>query len=443
MATIDDVGQRVHFGRRPAGAAFRPRQTVHVGQQAARSPAIVAVSGVLLFLFAPLLTGCSGSSAHARTVVVDARAATLVSPGGDSEPAQPDGRVAEGTIVRTARGGAAILDTGGRMLYLGGATEYVVGTGVSGELRTGAAVVDARHGPDLDLAAGQVAVRTDASAVRVERGFSVRVGVFSGTANVATVPGTDDATVEALHQVVVAGRRIPQQTPLVLTDDDAEQRVALALVQDDERLNTFARALDRSRVGRQLVSVAAAADFPGLFSTATVGARSALPLSEYALPVAIARAAVGGHAHPAQMRASYADVRGYRSEGGSWGVVAHLVGTDADATAAAMNILLPRLPAAGASASPGGGPTGGPGSPGGPSEGPGSSPTPGHTSPSGGPEPSPTPRPTPTPSSSMLDDLVGTVSGLVSPSPTPSKAGTGQSRPRPSQTCLILGLVCS
>jgi hypothetical protein len=232
-------------------------QTVHVGKAGAlrvTRPAVSAAAVVAAVLLASLsLTGCSSSPEKEGTSVSAAHHAVIIS-GSARSVAAPGVRVPQGAVVVTAPDGSATLDTGGRVVFLGRSAEYVVGTGVTAELRRGSAVVDDRSGPSLRLLAGAVSVNADGSTWRVERGFSTRVGVFSGSVQVAM--GGHSQTLPALYQVVVAGLQLPAKTPLVLRDDDAERRVALQLVDDDVALTNEAKVLNRSHDGRALVRLA-------------------------------------------------------------------------------------------------------------------------------------------------------------------------------------------
>ena len=316
----------------------------HVGQR-------TVVVGTGVALAAGLLVGC-GHEGAADTRLSEAQHAVVVTAAGRTVVARPGLALHAGDQVRTGADGSAILTTGKRTAYLGGEGTYTVRDSRAGVLSRGAFLVDARHGPALSITAGPVSVRVGQSAVRVERAFTVRVGILAGRpVAVAADPvsGPAHLALPALYQVVVAGRGLPEAgSPLVLTDDDAERRVVPDLVFDDTQLTRTASALDAGTEGRTIVRLAAAA---GLFTSSGGAGRSAptavLP-SETALPMAIARAATGPGSAAAVVRQRYQDATGLRVAGGSWGVVARLVGTDATATGRAIDGLLAGIPSAGA-----------------------------------------------------------------------------------------------
>jgi hypothetical protein len=440
---------------------YRVGQTAHVGRH--RQPAGVSINVVgavrplaiagAAALAAGVLAGCGSSPASVKTHVVAARDAVIQTATGKRVAVRLGAVVPRGAALITGAAGSAVLDTGGRETYLGSTSDYVVGTGVSAELRRGAAVVDARRGPDLRLVTGAVAVSTGHSAIRVERGFTVRVGVFAGNAAVTALPAAGvPLTVDALHQVVVAGRGLPAHAaPLVLTDDDAERRVAPDLVHDDLDLGRTAAALDSGRQGRRLVAVAVHSGLPVPVAAASAS-RVQAANAETALPLAMARAAVGAGGSVGALTDSYVRARDLRRAGGSWGVVAALLGTNATATGHAIDVLLagpaPVITAAGPATGPGSGPGARHSGPGG-RPAPSLSPNSGDTqSPTPQPRPTGTPRPSPSPSSSQSSDVVGTVLNLLSPSPSaPSQqqsSGRPSHRPHPVPvpSCLLLHLLC-
>jgi hypothetical protein len=417
-----------------------------VGQTAPfgrRSVARGAVVGIAAVSCAALLGGCGSSPANTQTKLVAARDAHVVSPTGVRQAVHLGEVIPRGYTVTTDATGSAILATGDRTLYLGGEGNYLVGTGISAQLRRGAAVVDARHGPELRLDVGGVGVRLDGAAARIERGYSVRVGVFTGAADVAVLPMTRHLlAVHALHQVIVASRELPAQTtPLVLTDDDAEQRVAPDLVQSDLELSRLATALDDGRAGHRLVDVAVSAGLPVPVTAASAG-DSASPVAETALPLAMARAAVGTASTVGALTDEFKQARALRAAGGSWGVVAALLGTDAAATGRAIDVLLGPTAAVGPGGStPVSGVTVGT---------PGAQPSSGASHPSGpgspAPHPTTSPAPHPTPSHSPsaepgpVKSLVGSVLDMLSPTPKPG--GHTPAKPNPRPSCLLLHLIC-
>jgi hypothetical protein len=116
------------------------------------------------------------------------------------------------------------------------------------------------------------------------------------------------------------------------------------------------------------------------------------------------------------------EVRGWRADGGSWGVVAALAGADVAAVSAALDAIL----------NPGDTPVVaiGPNGPGNTTGGGTGGTTGGQASPSTGGRPTakPSPRPSPSPSSDPVQDVVTTVTHLLpTPTPTPITVPLGPS----------------
>jgi hypothetical protein len=153
-----------------------------------------------------LLTGCGGGASSA-TRVAQASGAQVVTAAGQTVAARPGLTLHVGDEVRTGAAGAAVLATGDRRAYLGGNGSYTVRGRSAGILRRGAFVVDARHGPALTVESGPVSTRIGRSAVRVERGFAVRVGVLAGrpvTVSADPATGPQQLAVPSLYQAVIA-----------------------------------------------------------------------------------------------------------------------------------------------------------------------------------------------------------------------------------------------
>ncbi|MDX6286162.1 MAG: hypothetical protein QOG53_1647 [Frankiales bacterium] len=391
-----------------------------------------------------MLAGCGHSGASAVTTLTDARNVSVISPNGSTVPGVPGLRLRRGDVVQTSADGSAILSTSGRTAYLGGTGAYTVVNGVSGVLQRGAFVADARRGPQLRVQVGPFAVRTDQSAVRIERTFAIRVGALSGRP--LSITSTDRGlTVAALHQVVIAGRVLPTRTtPLVLTNDDAERRVVPDLVFDDKQLTDAAASLNQGTEGRTIVAAGQRAGLQVRISTAALQTTTPVvttPVSEAALPVAIARAAVGDAAAVPAFRKVYDEAAQARADGGSWGVVARLAGTDATATSKAIEALL----GIGGLVGPGAGPAGGTTANGNPQPGTSPAPQPGNTgngNGSGGgnpgPSPSPTPSPSPSPSGGVVAPVQDVVDALLGILPTPRTGGPSSP---PANRCKVLGLL--
>ncbi|HET7530297.1 MAG TPA: hypothetical protein VFJ98_04990 [Mycobacteriales bacterium] len=287
-------------------------QRAHPGR--ARVGAIAAVAG----LAATGLTGCSSSLSSATTVLAGVSRATVVHSDGTTIAAVDGLRLHAGDVVRTAPAGRAELVTRSRHVYLGSVAAVRIVDGEHQQLRHGAMVVDAQHGSALELEVGGLQVMAPAgSALRAERSATVRLGALAGTSRITSSTGRSLA-VTALHQVVVGGDALPDATtPLRLTDDDGEARAVPALVHDDQSLNGLARGIDTSGAAAAAVVTAA---WHGPSPVAPAG----VARSELVLPVVIAAA---GPAADATERLHAAAA--LRKAGGSWGVVAHLLGVAA------------------------------------------------------------------------------------------------------------------
>src|SRR5438067_4296334 len=162
------MGQTAHLAHRQPGRR-RPSGSTR--------PAALAVAAAL---GAGLLTACGGSSAGARTVLSTPVHVTVTDAVGHSEAVRDGERLQIGWIVQTGSGGSATLNTAGRHVYLLAGSAWQVGDGIHGVLRSGAALVDDRHGPALHLRAGELFLRIPrGSAARVESGYGVRVGTFN------------------------------------------------------------------------------------------------------------------------------------------------------------------------------------------------------------------------------------------------------------------------
>jgi hypothetical protein len=411
------VGQRPHVGQ-PVTACARP-----VARARPLTRVVAWIGGVAIV--GALVSGCGSGGGSAVTRLTEAADAQVITATGQAVAARPGLTLHVGDEIRTAADGAAVFATGGRRGYLGAQASYIVRGRGAGVLQRGAFVVDGRNGPALAVTSGPVTAHVGRSAVRVEHGFTVRVGVLAGRAvSVAGDPaaGPRDMSVPALYQVVVAGRGLTKATPLTLTDDDAERLVAADLVGDDIQLNRTAAALNEGNEGRAIMRIANA-DFG-----ATANPRRAV--SETALPMAMARAVVGSATNPAALKLHYGQAMSLRAAGGSWAVVARLIGTDATATSRAIDALLVGVPGAGtvlasgpggaaAAAGNGGGTRAGSTGRNGSSSGGGNGRGGGGSSnqPPGGTSNPPGPSPSPSPVQQVIDGVLGMLPPVV---PTPS-----------------------
>ena len=299
-------------------------QTVHPGRRALRARGVALLAAGSLAA-APLLAGCSGSVASATTTLRGVVAATVVHTDGTTRPAIDGLRLHSGDVVRTGSAGRAELVTQKRVVYVGSAAAIQVLDGLHQVLRAGAIVADAQDGPDLDLAVASLDVTVSSgSATRAERSVTSRIAALAGPTDVRSTAGRR-LTIDALHQAVVGGDALPDATtPLRLTDDDGEAHAVPTLVRDDETLNGLARGMDSTGPSTARV-ITASAEF------STQPAPSGVGRSERLLPAVIAAT---GSSSGAEQR--YNRAVDYRKAGGSWGVIAQLLGVRAQGVVATL-----------------------------------------------------------------------------------------------------------
>jgi hypothetical protein len=395
-------------------------QSAHPGRRTGWSSALVATA---LAAGGIGLTGCSSSVASATTALRGVLATTVIHTDGSTVPAAAGMHLDAGDVVRTGAGGRAELVTQDRVVYVGSRAAMQVLDGAHQQLRHGAAVVDAQRGPGLALQVAGLSVDVGGgSAVRAERSVTVRIGTLQGQVDVESPTGRH-LTIDALHQAMVGADTLPDlTTPLQLTDDDGEARTVPDLVRDDQTLIGLARGMDSS--GGSTARVVSAASLVRLVRKPLGTGRS-----ERLLPAVIAAAGSTDGVH-----SRYADALRYRNAGGSWGVVAHLVGVSANNVVTALDAFERSHPGAGGAsvaavlqtANGGRTPTGpvgngnGGGTPNGDGNGNGN-----------GGQPSGSPTPSPSPSDSSLAGTVqDTVDRVLTLVPTPSPTKTG-STPKP------------
>lgn len=375
--------------------------------------AVLAAAAAVLVAGVGVLVSRTGNPATADTYVTAARQAFVVEANGSSRPAQPGMRVPPSAEVRTGAAGGATLSTAGRDVYVGALSTLAVVDGVRQDLRKGQAMVDSRNGPRLALTtpAGVVSV-PDGGVVRVEEGVLLRVGSFAGTARLTAAGRQAGIDIPALYQSKSAYAGIGQApTPLALTDDAWERRLAAGLVTADLDLRALARGLSGND-GQAVLQAAPA-------SLLAVPAAS-VDRGEQALAVAVAEASPSS-----DQVDTLSKVQQYRSAGGSWGVVATLVSARVSAVSALLDSVLAAPgdaanPVRAGSSTDLGNLLGGSGA----GSGGGPRPTPTTVVPSSTPPPTHgTPPPTGPPTTpSPVDQLVGTVTGLLSPTPSPPAA---------------------
>lgn len=387
------------------GQTARNRSNLASGRaRATRGGAVLAGIGVLA---STVLTGCGSSLSAATTTLAGVVDAKVVHTNGSVVTAVNGLRLRRGDVVRTGPAGRAELRTRGRVLYEGSDAAVQVLNGARADLRHGALVVDAQHGPGVTLSVAGLAVATPAgAAVRAERSVTVRIAALAGDTGVDSGTGRH-LSVPALTQAVVGGDALPDSTsasPLRLIDDDGEARSVPLLVRDDLGLNSLAAGIDST--GDSTVRVVTAA-----WHSALDQMPSGVAGSEQVLPVVIA-AASGG-----DVAAHYDVAVQLRRQGASWGVVAHRLHTNAAAVLAALSTFekgaatgqVGTVPAALAFLAGGSSPTG--------QTGGGTNPGGGQSS-GGGSGSSPRPQPSPTASGSP-DVVGGTIDRVLKLLPTP------------------------
>lgn len=371
-----------------------------------------AVTAAVGLLASVGFTAFGPDAADAPTVLVSSRVTDVVLADGSTQLLDDGEQVPRGATVRTGQGGTAMLRTRGRDVLLGASTSVTVVDGARQVLARGLVLVDATDAPGvtIDGQAADVAV-ADGGLTRLERGpAALRVAVFDGRAKVRSSGRSGRRSVDRLFQVKVPyGGLAGTTTPLVLTNDDWEQRYALDLVQDDRDLRALATGLDGAGDQGALVLQTVPA-------SVRTDAGGGAPRSESLIPYLLATNATEGGRTVEQR---YDTARGYRQDGGSWGVVAALVDAGADDAGRALDAMLGpdlvALPDGSGQPDPSG------------VVGPGAAattpPAPDETSRPGSPptrRPSSSPSPTPSPTSEpdAVDELIDTVVDLL-PTPLP------------------------
>lgn len=301
--------------RRPAA---RARSTTRRGVRPVLLAVCVAGS-------AASLAACGHGPSDATTSLRGATGVTVVSASGVAHPGVDGERLTVGETVRTTTSDSALV-TGGRITTLGPSTAVGIADRSHYLLDAGTVVIDHRHGRDARVDAGPVTVDDiGATAVRIERGFAVRVAVFDG-GSAAVTASERSTTVPALHEIDVPGASLPAApSPLALRDDALDTVASPALVAADVALDRRAAALDR----------AGGATVPAALIRTLPAAPVATALSERVLPVAIARADGS-----AALASAYARAEELRAGGGSWGVVAALLGARVAAVQQQLDALL-------------------------------------------------------------------------------------------------------
>ena len=380
----------------------------------------VVLAGGLSVLTAATVTVVAHTAdpASADTYLASVRNAVIRLADGTEHTAEVGDQLPKGAQLRTGEHGGAELFTAGRSVYVGAVSTIDVVDGVRQKLERGQVMVDSRKGARLELGtlAGEVASRAGA-LTRIETAAVLRLGVFEGSATITATGRRASTTVNALHQVQVPYGYLPGQvTALALTGDSWESRLASALVTADQDLQHLAASLGGTD-GVRLLTVAPAALRTSPIPPAGAGR------GEEALSVALAQAA------GRDVAGTYSEVRTARTEGGSWGVVAALVGAQVSRVSALLDLALS--------------PEAGPGTviaaipaadlPGLLNAGPAQTPSPSTSSPRPKPRVTASPRPTtsPSPTPDVVDGVVQTVQDLLGPTPSPSSAVAPTATPSP------------
>lgn len=281
----------------------------------------------------------AGTAARDLPVVVTVAQDTTVvdRPGSPPRPAVTGERLVRGAVVITGSAGAAALDVDGRRVLLASTSSVEVPDGEQAVLRTGAVLVDHREGPAATLRVANLTLRTTGAGwVRVDRGYAVRVAVYSGAVRLRTATGRT-LEVSRLRQVGTTGSSLPDvAAPLALVGDAWERMAAPGVVQADEQLRAYATALDTTLLGTAGAATARLAGF--LTGTERCGGG---PASEVVLPAGISAASGDGADQACALR----------QDGGSWGVVAGLLGASSSKVVGAVDAAL-ALPPGTATAPP-------------------------------------------------------------------------------------------
>jgi len=226
--------------------------------------------------------------------------------------------LSRGDRVRVGDLGRASVELPGGTLELREGSAVRVGS--VPELETGSLL--ARATPALSVGIGSVQVRAEDSVYRLDRSFSVRVGVYRGE---VSLPGSGwDGTVTALRQVGVVGGTVPRGPVALQVDpgDPWDDRLLGDAIDVGRGLNRFQGgvAFELPRTGgRELVATALPLDpstvFQGLPERASVNSLSeVLVASVVAATAAPTRQIAPGSA--------FRQVMALRRIGASWIVVA-------------------------------------------------------------------------------------------------------------------------
>jgi hypothetical protein len=308
------------------------------GRRTDRGIPLLAALVAVVLVSAVGVVSLGSDLASADTVLQRGTDATLTLSDGTRRPAVEGEQIPVGTTVLAGLSGA-VLATDDREVHLYPSANVTVLDGVRQVLNAGSVIVDASgaSGLELDTPAAAVATR-DGSLVRIDGGPLTRVGVLRTDDDGRTgadVRATDRRAlteVSEFYQVQVATGGLPGGTsPLFLTGDDYELALARDLILADRMLNQIRRRLVGTGTEGSVVLAALGTAVPDVGMVA-----AAAPDTERALGYLVATSASGGGSEAER----FAVVRALRSAGGSWGVVAAIVGSTVDEVGARLNQLL-------------------------------------------------------------------------------------------------------
>jgi hypothetical protein len=253
-------------------------------------------------------------------------------------------KLAVGETLRMVKGTGALELPGDRSLLVrGGVDASVVEIGTTPSVVDGAAV--AVSGDDaLRVTAGDVDIRVDGGAARVQRGLSVTVAMYRGSADVRSAGQKLDGGLPALRQVSVpATGALPRDPQPLVYDTDHPDAWDLQFLGDAIDLG---RELDgRSRGLTGQLGPRARVDTSLLKRVLPPLASESFQLDGEPSPgEAVVGAAIVVEGHDGGFRQRWDDVVGFRDDGATWGLVALDQQVKRDALAARLDDAASRSP---------------------------------------------------------------------------------------------------
>lgn len=226
--------------------------------------------------------------------------------------------LSHGDRVKVSGLGQAFVELPGGMLELRGGSVLRIGS--LPQLESGSLL--ARADSPLSVAVGPVQVRAQSSVYRLDRSFSLRVGVYRGE---VSLPGSGwDGTVGSLRQVGVVGGTVPRGPVALQVDpsdpwDDRLLGDAIGVGERLERLQQGVADQLPRRGGRDAVAAVVRLD-PRTVLRGIPERAPASRLSEALVASIVADAAVPAGGDAAEK--AFARVMSLRGLGASWIVVA-------------------------------------------------------------------------------------------------------------------------